>query len=412
MSSGPHLICLSGFDATETATFESFFHLAARSEPGYALISEVARADLVVVDGNAARAKELVLEAGDLLRRVLVIGDSPEIAEAGYPVHLRPIRFMAVLGMIDKLLSQSPPTRRRPISAPRPAPLPAPVARPAAGRVEFAATQPMSGLLLQQFTSTDYNTTQPFMRPPAPPPVFATTQPFAPLEMQRAAAAPGTDDETDNEGGFAATRPFTTGLEPLPSAAPWVAPARVAPREDLITADSLASFKRPSPPNAPVPVAIAAAAPAMAAAAPVPTSKSEPPTAGYERVLVVDDGKAGAKFLRTRLGLLGFEVSKVRTTQEALAALATAQFVHVFIDIAARESSPRDACRAIKNEAKRLGYTPTLIMISASGGLISRWLARWAGANAYLTKPVQEPALLAVLAHYERRTRSSRSFSR
>ena len=396
-----HQISLVGFDPFENTTFESFIRLATRRDPGFEIAPSLAAATLLIINSDNAEALVAALKQRRPQQRVLLIGPSTQPAAAGLPVHPRPIRFMAVLGAIDKLLAEPLPG-----AAPAPAPVaaapaPVPSARPAApARPEFAATQP--------FMPLDETPERP---------QFAATQPFAPLEEA---------DDDDAPHGFAATQPFAPRAgEAL---VPPVRMPRPAPREDLITADSLASYKRnpeatAAPAPAAAPVSPAAPAPVQARAAASPTPPAPPAGADYQAssgflgighapvpapavraiddVLVVDDSDVTLKFMQNRLGRLGFRVSLAHSGEEALDAVGNRNFRFVFLDVMMEGMDGFQACRAIKRRSYTHGKAPVVFMLSSRGGVIDKMRGSLAGADAYLTKPLNEPELNRLLAQYE-----------
>ncbi len=70
---GSFSLALVGFPESESATFESFFRLAARRPPAYVVQDEVLDAQVLVVNADNAQAVHLVRHA-ELQGRVLLIG--------------------------------------------------------------------------------------------------------------------------------------------------------------------------------------------------------------------------------------------------------------------------------------------------------------------------------------------------
>lgn len=88
----PHDIALLGFTSFERSTFESFFRLAARREPGYRLSDDVTGATLIVANADDPDTLHLLVD-----RR------------PGQPVQPRPIKLMSVLTAMERMLA--PPAK-------------------------------------------------------------------------------------------------------------------------------------------------------------------------------------------------------------------------------------------------------------------------------------------------------------
>ncbi len=93
-------VCVQGFTAFESATFESFFQLAARRAPSYRYVMDIAQADIVVADAERPAALDAVMRAGKLARTI-TIGSTPVAGSAAQSS--RPINMMALLRVLDEL---------------------------------------------------------------------------------------------------------------------------------------------------------------------------------------------------------------------------------------------------------------------------------------------------------------------
>lgn len=103
--STPHPIALLGFTPFERSTFESFFRLAARRQPGYQLVEDPAASALIVANADSAAVMR-ELTARKPTQHVLLIGASD--AGTGWALLPRPIKLMSVLTAIDQMLSPRP----------------------------------------------------------------------------------------------------------------------------------------------------------------------------------------------------------------------------------------------------------------------------------------------------------------
>lgn len=130
---GSFSLALVGFPESESATFESFFRLAARRPPTYVVQDEVLDAQVLVVNADNAQAVHLVRHA-ELQGKVLLIGHND--AGTGWPLQRKPVKLVGVLAALDELVG----ARARPAAAPT-----APVARPRrrSPDTEFPVTRPM-----------------------------------------------------------------------------------------------------------------------------------------------------------------------------------------------------------------------------------------------------------------------------
>jgi two-component system, cell cycle response regulator len=59
-------------------------------------------------------------------------------------------------------------------------------------------------------------------------------------------------------------------------------------------------------------------------------------------------------------------------------------------------------CRAIKQRKYAEGKPPVVVMLTSRGGTIDKIRGTLAGCDAYLTKPLNERDLIAVLAKHDR----------
>lgn len=94
-------VALVGFAQSESATFESFFRLAARRLPAYVVQDEVMDAELLVVNADNAQALHLVRFA-ELEGKILLIGLND--GGTGWPLQRKPIKLVSVLTAMDELM--------------------------------------------------------------------------------------------------------------------------------------------------------------------------------------------------------------------------------------------------------------------------------------------------------------------
>jgi len=136
-----------------------------------------------------------------------------------------------------------------------------------------------------------------------------------------------------------------------------------------------------------------AAASRAPAAAPLPT------TLRLDHVLVVDDSDVALRFMAGYLPRFGFQVHLARGGAEAVERARAQAFDYVFMDIGMDGMDGFQACKAIKEFAR--ARAPRVLMLTARDTAVDRLRARMAGADAYLTKPLREDELLAVIGDRE-----------
>jgi two-component system, cell cycle response regulator len=156
----------------------------------------------------------------------------------------------------------------------------------------------------------------------------------------------------------------------------------------------------PSPPSAPKVIELSAprarkTLPAMLADS-APTS--EPPPNRLDNILVVDDSDIALRFMANCLGRFGFEVHLSRSGEDALNRVAQEHFEFVFMDVTMPGLDGYQTCKLIKKRPYSDGRrAPTVVMLTSRGGLVDKMRGTLSGCDAYLTKPLQQDALLKVI---------------
>ncbi|RPI47189.1 MAG: adenylate/guanylate cyclase domain-containing response regulator [Betaproteobacteria bacterium] len=111
------------------------------------------------------------------------------------------------------------------------------------------------------------------------------------------------------------------------------------------------------------------------------------------RILVVDDLPANVKLLADLLTVKGYSVATATSGEEALAQLASEHLDLVLLDVMMPGISGYDVCRAIRADPA-LGILPVVLVTSLDPGQ-ERIKGLEAGADDFLTKPVNQAELLA-----------------
>jgi class 3 adenylate cyclase/CheY-like chemotaxis protein len=111
------------------------------------------------------------------------------------------------------------------------------------------------------------------------------------------------------------------------------------------------------------------------------------------RILVVDDNPTNLKILRARLGAEGYDLVTASDGEQALAAVAAEPPDLILLDIMMPKVDGLEVCRRVKQDAG-LPFTPIILVTAMTDARdVVRGLD--AGADEYLTKPVDHQALLA-----------------
>jgi two-component system, cell cycle response regulator len=342
--SNPHKIALVGFSSFERATFESFFRLAARRPPGYVLVSTPAEANLAVVNADDPVTMAAALDKKPC-KHVMLIGSSD--GGTGWTLQRRPLNLMKVLTNVEQLLS--PVAEIAPFAAPR-ATLPSavPVARSASAPSGFFATR--------SFAQTDRSQPHPVVpRVPAP-----LAQRMAPV------------------------------FAPAPLAAP-----RPAPTNSMPLASRLSEVRSGSGDLSPSQSGVG-----MLGASSQSGNLSE--DSNVDHILVVDDSDIALKFMRNRLTRFGFRTDLANSGEEALGRLGVRPYKFVFLDVMMDGLDGYQTCRAIKQRKYGDEKPPIVVMLTSRGGTIDKIRGTLAGCDAYLTKPLNERDLIAILSKHDR----------
>ena len=123
------------------------------------------------------------------------------------------------------------------------------------------------------------------------------------------------------------------------------------------------------------------------------------PAAPKTHVLVVDDQPQNIRLLEAILTPRGYDVHPASSGEEALAAVEQSDVDLVLLDIVMPGMDGYEVCRAIR-ERPATAYLP-VVMVTASGDE-QKIKALEAGADDFLTKPINQSELLARVASLAR----------
>ena len=370
MSTTQH-IGLAGFSEFEKSVLEALFRLASRTQPHFQLIANPAQASVVILNGDNPASVAAFSAAKPARQHVVLVGKSD--CGTGWPVLPRPIRLMGVLSAVNALVG-SPAVPLASLASAPVAPMPT-VSAPA--RVAVAPVAALPAIAV---------------------PAAAAAQVVARLADQLSDAR------------------VATGVAAPAMAAP-VQAAFSAHRESVVAAPVQSPVRPAAAPLAPSASAKAAAAVRSgfgsggnsrfgaasdfmglgAATKPAELSKDSQ----FDDILVVDDSDIALKFMQNRLTRYGFRVQLVRSGEEALSQLGSHPFKFVFLDVMMEGLDGYQTCRAIKQRKYPEGKPPVVVMLTSRGGTIDKIRGTLAGCDAYLTKPLNETELVAVLAKHD-----------
>jgi class 3 adenylate cyclase len=111
------------------------------------------------------------------------------------------------------------------------------------------------------------------------------------------------------------------------------------------------------------------------------------------RILIVDDNETNRDILRTRLGRQGYELVEAADGEEAMAAAREHLPDLILLDVMMPKVDGIEACRQLKADAN-LPFIP-IILVTAKADTKDVVAGLEAGADEYLTKPVDQAALAA-----------------
>jgi two-component system cell cycle response regulator len=121
-----------------------------------------------------------------------------------------------------------------------------------------------------------------------------------------------------------------------------------------------------------------------------------------EHILVVDDSDIALRFMAGRLSRFGFVVHLARSGEEALARTQRQHFAFVFMDVTMPGLDGFATCKLIKRRDYPAGTEPpTIVMLTSRDTPIDKLRGTMAGCDAYLTKPLDENALLKIVGDRE-----------
>ncbi|HEV8718040.1 MAG TPA: response regulator [Candidatus Binatia bacterium] len=111
------------------------------------------------------------------------------------------------------------------------------------------------------------------------------------------------------------------------------------------------------------------------------------------RIFIVDDEPMNLDILQTRLAVHGYEILTATNGEEALATASAQQPDLILLDVMMPKMDGIDVCRHLKADAS-FSFMP-IILVTAKADSKDVVAGLEAGADEYLTKPVDQAALVA-----------------
>lgn len=220
------------------------------------------------------------------------------------------------------------------------------------------------------------------------------------------------NDRPDKTGTTGVT-PVSSGVTPLsPSAlSAAVAPStsrtnlRVVPAPSPLAASlptaastvaRIAEAPMQPPPTAPVPAAtLPPPAPVMPANSNVPTPRHEEQVF---RVLAVDDSPLMRTFLQNKLQPYGIQPEFAASGEEALFKISKQHYDLIFLDVMLPGMDGYDVCKMIKKNKDNA--LMKVVMLTSKDKTFDKIRGTMAGCDGYLTKPVDELKLRAIIERH------------
>ncbi|MDP2023172.1 MAG: hypothetical protein Q8L16_20015 [Hydrogenophaga sp.] len=352
-----YTVALVGFAQNESATFESFFRLAARRPPAYTVQDEVMDAQILIVNADNTQALHLVRYA-ELPGKVLLVGHND--GGTGWPLQRKPVKLVSVLAAMDELVG---------------------VRQPAAAR--NGAHAPVSP---RQGADRGFSATEP---------ADSRKGPLAPAARLRPRSV-----ETE----FPPTRPMVRSrLAPVSHTPPAATPAHPAvaarpsrmPRPGVMGLTDFGGLD-----VLPTLTAVARSSASRSTRSAAERSKAPVPEVQRGDALLVAESLVEGRILHKRFKRYNLAIDWSREAAQSLAMLKAHPYRLVIIDRLNGDPDAYQVCRSAKQRKLPNGQSPVVVMFAPSAGSMDRLKAGLAGSDAYLSRSVGEGELYKVLAQH------------
>jgi two-component system, cell cycle response regulator len=128
-------------------------------------------------------------------------------------------------------------------------------------------------------------------------------------------------------------------------------------------------------------------------------AQSEVKRALGDTVLVVDDNATVRAFMQAKLAPFKFEVDFAENGEEAVGLTGTREYACVFLDVVMPGIDGYQVCKLIKSNKQAIKKT-AVVMLTSRSSPFDKLRGSLAGCDEYLTKPLDEERLLAVIAKF------------
>jgi twitching motility two-component system response regulator PilG len=146
-------------------------------------------------------------------------------------------------------------------------------------------------------------------------------------------------------------------------------------------------------PPAPAPVILPTPLPVMPTAVPTPRHEEH-----NFRVLAVDDSPLMRTFLQNKLQPYGISPEFASSGEEALFKISKQHFDMIFLDVMLPGMDGYDVCKMIKKNKDN--SLMKVVMLTSKDKTFDKIRGTMAGCDGYLTKPVDELKLRAIIERH------------
>jgi twitching motility two-component system response regulator PilG len=116
------------------------------------------------------------------------------------------------------------------------------------------------------------------------------------------------------------------------------------------------------------------------------------------KALVVDDSLPVRKSMEIQLNLYGMNIDFAETGEEALEYIQKTVYDIIFLDLMLPGIDGYKVCKEIKSQ--KMSKNTPVVMLTGKGSRFDKLRGTMAGANVYLTKPVEQEKLKEVIGQF------------
>ena len=118
-----------------------------------------------------------------------------------------------------------------------------------------------------------------------------------------------------------------------------------------------------------------------------------------DAVLVVDDNATVRMFMQAKLAPFNFEVDFAESGEQAVGLTGAREYACIFLDVVLPGIDGYQVCKLIKSNKQAIKKT-AVVMLTSRSSPFDKLRGSLAGCDEYLTKPLDEERLLAVIAKF------------